>query len=141
MFTVNPQEAQAVETHIERIFESPSVQTRAEAVGRLFVEELDFHPIAKPLPLANARSGVTLPSDAHQVASLDNTHVVYVALDLPDSDRVRKAEASEAARLISRELGDDLLSSRHQLVMQPTSPYISIIRGQASNPAAYGRRA
>ena len=55
MYTVNPQEAQAVERHIKRIFESPSVQARAEAVGRLFVEELDFHPAARSIPLANAR--------------------------------------------------------------------------------------
>ena len=73
------------------------------------MEELDFHPVAKPLPLANARSGVTLPSDAHQVASLDNTHVVYVALDLLNNDRVRKAEASEAVKLISGQLDGDLL--------------------------------
>ena len=109
MYTIDSKEAQAVESHIDRIFESRSVQSRAEAVGRLFVEELDFHPAARQLPLAKAHKGVTLPPVAHQVASLDSTHVVYVALNLPDSERVRKAEAAEAAKQISRQLGGYLL--------------------------------
>ena len=109
MSTLNVRDSHAVEHHVARIFSLPSVQARAEAVGRLFVEELDFPAVDRRISLANAPAAVTLPADAHHVASLDNTHVVYVALDLPDSDRVRKAEASEAARLISRELGDDLL--------------------------------
>ena len=109
MYTVNAQEAQAVEKHINQIFESPSVQARAEAVERLFVEELDFHPAARSITLANAQKGVSLPAHALHVASLDTAHVVYVALHIRGIDRVRKAEAAEAAKLISRQLGGDLL--------------------------------
>ena len=109
MYTVNPQEAQAVLNHIKRIFESSSVHSRAEAVGRLFVERLDFHPASGKISLASAPSTVTLPSDAHHVASLDSAHVVYVALAIQGVERVRKAEAAEAAKLISRQLGGDLL--------------------------------
>lgn len=109
MYRVNPQEAQIVENHIKKIFESPSVRERAGAVGRLFVEALDFGPADRRISLANARGPVILPEDAHHVASLDTAHVVYVALDISETDRVRKAEAAEAARLISRQLDGDLL--------------------------------
>ena len=109
MYTVNPQEAQAVERHIKRIFESPSVQARAEAVGRLFVEELDFRRADRRVSLAKARGTVTLPTDAHHVASLDTAHVIYIALDIRETDRIRKAEAAEAAKVISRQLDGDLL--------------------------------
>ena len=109
MYTVNPQEAQVVENHIKRIFESPSVHSRAEAVGRLFVERLDFHPANRKISLASVPGTVTLPLDAHHVASLETAHVVYVALDIQGIDRVRKAEAAEAAKLISGQLGGDLL--------------------------------
>ena len=109
MYTVNPQEAQAVESHIKRIFDSPSVKARAEAIGRLFVEELDFHPVDGQISLANTSSTVTLPDDAYHVASLDTARVVYVALNSRETDRVRKAEAAEAAKLISRQLDGDLL--------------------------------
>lgn len=109
MYDIPPEDFHAVERHIERIFDSPSVQARAEAVSRLFVERLDFLPAAAPVSLAAASDRVILPADAYHVASLDSTHVVYIALNLPDSDRVRKAEASEAARLISGQLAGDLL--------------------------------
>ena len=109
MYTVNPQEARVVKSHIKRIFEAPSVQARSEAVGRLFVERLDFHPADKRISLANAPGTVTLPLDAHHVASLDTAHIVYVALNIPGIERVRKAEAAEAAKLIARQLGGDLL--------------------------------
>ena len=99
----------AVRSHIERIFEAPSAKTRAEAVGRLFVEELDFHPADREVSLAGAPKRVTLPSDAYHVASLDTAHVVYVALNIPGIERVRKAEAAEAARLISEQIDGDLL--------------------------------
>lgn len=109
MYDVTPEEAHAVERHIKRIFDSPSVQARAKAVGRLFVEELDFLPVAREVSLASASNTVTLPADAHHVASLDTAHVVYVALNIQGVERVRKAEAAEAAKLISSQLGGDLL--------------------------------
>ncbi|MDE0630486.1 MAG: Eco57I restriction-modification methylase domain-containing protein [Caldilineaceae bacterium] len=109
MYTLNAQEARVVASHIKRIFEAPSVNARAEAVRRLFVEELDFHPADRQISLASASNTVVLPEDAHHVASLDTAHVVYVALNIQGVERVRKAEAAEAAKLISSQLGGDLL--------------------------------
>ncbi len=109
MYTLNSQEAQVVASHIKRIFEVTSVKARAEAVRRLFVEELDFHPADRQISLASASNTVVLPKDAHHVASLDTAHVVYVALNIQGIERVRKAEVAEAAKLISRQLGGDLL--------------------------------
>ena len=76
MYDIPPEDFHAVERHIKRIFDSPSVQARAEAVGRLFVEELDFHPAAAPVNLAAAPDRVILPADVHHVAFLDNAHIV-----------------------------------------------------------------
>lgn len=109
MYALNPQEAQVVANHIKRIFQAPSVQARAEEVGRLFVERLDFHPADRRISLAGAPRTVTLPANAHHVASLDTAHVVFVALDIQGVERVRKAEAAEAAKLIARQLDGDLL--------------------------------
>ena len=141
MYRVNPQEAQIVENHIKKIFESLSVRERAAEVGRLFVEALDFGPADRRISLANARGPVILPEDAHHVASLDTAHVVYVALDISETDRVRKAEAAEAARLISRQLDGDLLLVFTNTSSQPTPSHLSHLRGQTPDPAAYGRRA
>ena len=109
MYDVTSEEARAVKQHTGRIFASASVQTRAESVRRLFVEELDFHAVAGPVSLAGAPDKVILPADAHHVASLDSVHVLYVALDIPENDRIRQAEASETVKLISRQLAGDLL--------------------------------
>ena len=75
----------------------------------MFVEVLDFNQGRGPVPLSGAPEGVDLPSDAERVAELDGVHVVYVALDSAATNRVRRAEVSEAARLIAGDLGDDLL--------------------------------
>ena len=109
MYNVTTEEAHAVEQHMRRIFASSSVEARAKAVGRLFVERLDFHAVDRRISLANTAGTVSLPADAHHVASLDTAHVVYVALDIRETDRVRKAEAAEVAKLISNQLGGDLL--------------------------------
>ena len=85
------------------------MKARAEGVRRLFVERLDFHPADRQISLASASGTVTLPADALHVASRDTAHVVYVALNIQGVERVRKAEAAEAAKLISNQLGGDLL--------------------------------
>ena len=67
------------------------------------------------MSLGDAPASVELPDEAHQVASLQEAHVVYVHLE---TSRVRKAEASEAARLVSNRLG-----WRHPYGLhQPTMP-------------------
>ena len=49
---------------------------------------------------------MSCPPSPHQIATLEDAHVVYVHLE---TSRVRKAEASEAARLVSNQLGGDIL--------------------------------
>ena len=97
-----------VQAHIDRIFNAQP-DGRAEAIRQMFVEVLDFNQGRGPVPLSGAPEGVDLPSDAERVAELDGVHVVYVALDGAATNRVRRAEVSEAARLIARDLGTDLL--------------------------------
>ena len=97
-----------VQAHIDRIFEAQPAG-RGEAIRRMFVEVLDFNQDSGQVPLSGAPEGVELPGAAERVAELDGVHVVYVALDSAATNRVRRAEVSEAARLIAGDLGDDLL--------------------------------
>ncbi len=60
--------------------------------------------VSTPIP-----SNVVLPDSAARIAELDGLHVLYVALDTPNTDRVRKGEVDAAARLIADQLGEDLL--------------------------------
>ena len=103
----NRDDAVEVENRIARIFDAPS--ERAGEVRGLFVEVLDFNPAMGQVSLSSAPVNVDLPSSAERVAELDGVHVLYVALDILDTERVCKAEASAAARLIADQLGDDLL--------------------------------
>lgn len=99
------EDARKVQGHIDRIFDADP-QGRAEAIRRLFVEVLDFHVAAGQVSLAGGSKGVELPDFAERVASLDGVHVLWVSLS---TRRVNKREAAEAARLIERDLGQDLL--------------------------------
>ena len=104
----SPDDAIEVEERITRIFDA-STDERATEVRALFVEVLDFDTATGHVDLGAAPANVALPASAERVASLDGVHVVYLALDTPESDRVRKAEAAAAARLIAQQLGGDLL--------------------------------
>ena len=106
MPVINTQDASDVEQHIDRIFRSNSPEERIRDIRRLFVETLDFEQSSGVVSLEDAPARVDLPAAAHQIASLEEAHVVYVHLD---TRRVRKAEASEAARLMSNQLGGDIL--------------------------------
>ena len=113
-------EAFEVEHHIERIFAATSTPRRAAAIRAMFVEKLDFNPASGQVSLAGTPASVKLPNAAERIAQLDGVHVLYVALHIPETDRVRKAEAAAAARLIADQLGEDLLliftnTSRTQL--------------------------
>ena len=105
---ISTQDAQKVEDHIRRIF-SADGPARADGIRRLFVEVLDFRGADGQVPLAGAATGVALPDTAYRVAQLDGVQVLYIALDTPGTDKVRKADASAAAELIAEQLGDDLL--------------------------------
>ena len=101
-------DAVEVEDRTRRIF-AAAPRERAAAIRSLFVEVLDFDAAAGRVDLAGARGNVELPDSGERIAQLDGVHVVYVALETPGTDRVRKAEAAAAAKAIADQLGDDLL--------------------------------
>lgn len=101
-------DAVEVESRIERIFAAAPLE-RAGEIRALFVEVLDFNLATGEVDIAGATGNVALPASAARIAELDGFHVLYVALDTPNTDRVRKAEVDAAARLIAGQLGDDLL--------------------------------
>ena len=105
---VNPDDAVEVEDRVDRIF-AASPADRAGEIRALFVEVLDFDPVSGDVGLDRAPGNVALPASAERVAQLDGVHVLYVALETTETDRVRKGDAAAAARLISDQLGDDLL--------------------------------
>ena len=102
------EDAAEVEGRIERIF-AVSPSERSGEIRALFVELLDFDPASGNVGLDSAPGNVTLPPSAERVAELEGVHVLYVPLDISGTDRVRKAEAAAAARLIADQLGGDLL--------------------------------
>lgn len=104
----NRDAATEVESRIARIFDSPPGE-QGVAVRGLFVEVLDFDPASGQVDLGAAPVNVALPTSAERIASLDGVQVVYVALDTSETDRVRKGEASAAAKRVTELLGDDLL--------------------------------
>ena len=101
-------EAVEVEERTRRIFDA-APRERAAAIRALFVEVLDFDAATGRVGLAGAPGTVELPDFAERIAQMDGVHVVYVALETPGTDRVRKGEAVAAAKLIAEQLGDDLL--------------------------------
>ena len=104
----NRDDAVEVEGRIASIFESP-MSERGAAVRALFVEVLDFDPASGQVDLGAAPVNVALPTSAERIASLDGVQVVYVALETSETDRVRKGEASAAAKRVTELLGEDLL--------------------------------
>ena len=104
-------DAVEVENHIQQIFAVvPSV--RATAIRQLFVETLDFDAKFGQVSLAGALTGkgnASLPGAAERIAQLGGVHVLYIALDIVETDRVRITEASTAARVIADQLGDDIV--------------------------------
>ena len=105
---VNRDDAIEVENRIGHIFASPPAE-RAGEIRALFVEVLDFDLASGYVGLDAAPSHMALPVSAERVAELDGVHVLYVALNTTETDRVRKGDVASAARLIADQLGDDLL--------------------------------
>jgi hypothetical protein len=105
---INRQDATEVDQYIQRIFAAAPTQ-RAQAIRRLFVEKLDFSATSGLVNLAKAPASVSLPTNAERIASLQGLNVVYVALNIPGANRVRKAEAAAAAKLVSEQLSGDTL--------------------------------
>ena len=92
-------DAQAVEDRIDAVFAAGSTRDRAQAVRRLFAEQLDFELESGTVSLAGAAGNVELPNDAHRVASLDGVEILYVDFGeaQTDTNRIRKAEADATA--------------------------------------------
>ena len=101
-------DAVEVETQIASIF-AAIPEGRTIAIRRLFVETLDFDPASGQISLDGGPSNVQLPDAAERVAVLDGVHVLFVPLNIDDTDRVRKTEVDAAARLIADQLGEDML--------------------------------
>ena len=105
---LNREDAAEVDEQITRIFAASDSQRVAE-MRRLFVEIMDFSPATGTVSLAKARKSVALPENAERLATMSGVTAVYFALDDPSTNRVRKAEAAEAAKLVSDELAGDIL--------------------------------
>ncbi|MBI2916868.1 MAG: hypothetical protein HYY01_02655 [Chloroflexi bacterium] len=86
-------DASEVEQRIQRIF-GPSTAQHAKATRRLLVEKLDFRPASGLVDLSRAAKGLELPQSAERIAAMDSLNVVYVLLNIPGTDRARKAEAA-----------------------------------------------
>ena len=105
---LNREDAVEVESRIAGIFEA-SLDRRAEAVRGLFVELLDFDSAFGRVDLGAAASSADLPDSVERVAYSDGVHVVFLSLETAPSDRVRKAELATAAKVVTDQLGGDLL--------------------------------
>ncbi len=105
---IDTQDARELDTHLQRFFDSPPGE-RPYRLRQLFTEKFDFNPSSGRVSLTNAPSNVVLPPDADRIASMDGINVLYVPLQIPDTARVRKAEAMAASRMIAGQLGDDML--------------------------------
>ena len=101
-------DAAEVESRIARIF-AASADERVAAVRGLFVEVLDFDAASGQVDLGDAPGSVALPGSAERIAYSGGVHVVYLALESPESDRVHKSEAAAAAKRVTDQLGGDLL--------------------------------
>ena len=104
----NQQDARDLGEHVQRIF-ATSRSERQTAIRALFVEKLDFNPVSGQVDLTGAAAGARLPGAAQRIARLDGVNVLYVPLNIPETDRVRKTEAAAAAKRIADQLGEDML--------------------------------
>ena len=101
-------DAAEIEDQIARFF-SAQPDERPRILRRLFAEMLDFPDVDGAVSLASAPDSVQLPDTASRIAQIEGVHVLYVALSETTSDRINKREAAAAVKLISEQLGDDLL--------------------------------
>ena len=105
---IDTQDARELDSHLQRFFDSAPAE-RPHRLRQLFTEKFDFNPASGKISLANAPRNTALPPDADRIASIEGINVVYVSLQIPDTVRVRKAEAMAASRMIAGQLGDDML--------------------------------
>ena len=108
---IDKRDAKDVHQYIDRIFSANSPDARARAIRTLFAEKLDFDPLTGAMSLTGTPANVHLPEVAHRIAGLEGVQVVYVDLSevQPDTNRIRKAEAAAAAKIVSDRISDDPL--------------------------------
>ena len=108
---IDKRDAKDVHQYIDRIFSANSPDARARAIRTLFAEKLDFDPLTGAMSLTGTPANVHLPEVAHRIAGLEGVQVVYVDLSevQPDTNRIRKAEAAAAAKIVSGQIADDPL--------------------------------
>ena len=109
MTIIDANDAAAVHSRISRAFAAPDAHARAQELRRMFAELMDWHPIDGEIPLDGAPAAAKLPRAAHRIARLDGFSAAYIALDSPDTDRIRKAEAAAAAKIVADDMGNDVL--------------------------------
>ena len=109
MTILDANDAAAVHSRINRAFAAPDADARARELRRMFAELMDWHPIDGEIPLDGAPAAAKLPRAAHRIARLDGFSAAYIALDSPDTDRIRKAEATAAAKIVADDMGNDVL--------------------------------
>ena len=105
---LNREDAADVEEQISQVF-AVDQSRRSDELRKLFVEKLDFEPVSGFISLTKATTRVDLPERAERLATMSGVTAVYVPLDTPETDRVRKAEAAAAAKLVSDELAGEIL--------------------------------
>ena len=108
---IDKKDAKDVHQYIDRIFSATSPDARALAIRALFAEKLDFVQQSGAVSLSGTPANVKLPEAAHRIAGLKGVQVVYVDLSEahPNTNRVRKAEAAAAAKIVSGQIIDDPL--------------------------------
>ena len=108
---IDRQDATDVHERIDEIFQATSTDERTRKIRALLTEILDFERATGVVGLESARANVELPRVARRVANLEDVQVVYVDMTEANTstNKIRKAEASEAARLIHKQLGGDQL--------------------------------
>ena len=104
----NVRDAVEVEERLYDILGEYDAEKRVSHIRALFVETLDWQYADLLIPLHNVRNE-DLPSDAHLIASRENTRAVYIPLTNADSDRVTAAAVNAAASSLSDTLDDNLL--------------------------------
>ncbi len=107
-----------IERRLDSYF-AADADDRLTILRSLFAEVLGFDLAYGQVELIRARqrSDLTLPDDAHRIASLDGVHICHIDLSQTDADtdpvrkndRVRKNDVLAAIADIRQNLGDDLL--------------------------------
>ena len=104
----NPRDAFEVEIALTSILDSTDAEERVTSIRRLFMEVLDYDYADNLIPLNDPKTP-TLPEDARLVAQKDGVNVVYVPPGPSAGEKVSGGTATRAARLVSKEVGDNLL--------------------------------